>query len=357
MTIRVCHSIIVHSKLLSGIQISLCPPLFRCVLACLIIGFLVSPVQANSDPLIFDDQPLGEALSLPPWFKLSFLDIQNDIAEAAQNNRGLIIYFGRHDCPYCKALLENNWGRPDIKSYTQKHFDVIAIDVLGHRLITDPNGQQLKERDYSAQLQANFTPTLHFFDKQGKWAFKLTGYRPPYQFKAALEYVADNHHRKESFADYYARAEMANNFGNRQLNSHPNIRFSNKLLDLSKSDKPVLILFDRPRCHACDVLHGGPLQNKFIIQRLQKFNSIQLDISSDQVIITPTGQRTTSRAWTKQLQLDYTPTLIFFNPQGKEIIRISSVVWFYRLRNVLDYVSTKGYLHYPSFQQWRNRNQ
>lgn len=356
MTTRICHTIIDYPYLIAATQTRLYRGLSRLLLV-LLAGLLChNALYAKTDPLVFDDTPLKEALGLPSWFKLSFLDLQEDIAEAKQNNRGLIVYFGRHDCAYCKALLETNWGRKDIESYTRQHFDVIAIDVLGHRQMTDPGGKTHKEKDYAAQQRANFTPTLHIYDNRGKPAFKLTGYRPPYQFKAALEYVADSHHDHETFAEYYARAENADSYGNEELNRHADIRFNEKSLDLSQSNKPLLLLFERPRCHACDVLHGGPLQNKLIIQRLQKLHAVQLDTSRDQPIITPTGQRTTSRAWVKQLDLDYTPTLMFFDVQGKEIIRINSVVWFYRLSNVLDYISSKGYQRFPTFQQWRSRS-
>lgn len=309
----------------------------------------------DDDLLVFDDTPLSEPLSLPAWFKLSFLDLREDLADARRGNRGLIIYFGRHDCAYCKAQLEKNWGRNDIVAYTQRYFDVVAIDVLGNRQITDPEGREMSEKAYAAQHKANFTPTLHFYDREGKLALKLTGYRPPYQFKAALEYVADNHHHDESFAKYYARAEPLEDSGNPDLNRQAAIRYGDKLMDLSKSSKPVLVLYEQPRCHACDILHGGPLQNKQILQRLQQFNAVQLDSSSKQPIITPAGQRTTSDAWAKELYLDYTPTLMFFDEQGNEVVRIDSVVWFYRLSNVLDYVLDKGYLKYPTFQQWRGR--
>ena len=315
---------------------------------------LAKSSQDSADPLVFDDTPLKEPLSLPAWFKLSFLDLREDLADARQENRGLIIYFGRHDCAYCKALLEKNWGRDDIKAYTQRYFDVIAIDVLGQRQLTDPQGKEMSEKAYAAQHKANFTPTLHIYDRQGKLALKLTGYRPPYQFKAALEFVADNHHLQESFTDYFARAEQATSYGNPDLNRHPSIRYSDKLMDLSHSKKPVLVLFEQPRCHACDVLHGGPLQNMLIMQWLKQFNAVQLNSNLAQPIITPAGKRTTSKAWARELYLDYTPTLMFFDEKGNEVVRIDSVVWFYRLRNVLDYVLDKGYLKYPTFQQWRS---
>lgn len=356
MTTQIRHPIIDYSVLFPAGR-----PAVYVVIYCLILLLFSAPAlaslkQAGDDPLIFDDTPLKDDLSLPSWFKLSFLDLREDLADARRENRGLIIYFGRHDCAYCKALLERNWGRQDIVAYTQRHFDVIAIDVLGHRHLTDPRGREMSEKNYAAQHKANFTPTLHIYDRLGKLALKITGYRPAYQFKAALEYVADDHHRQEGFAEYYARAEPAEGYGNPELNRQAAIRYSNKLFDLSKSRKPLLVLFERPRCHACDVLHGGPLQNQQILRRLQQFNAVQLDSTSEQPIITPAGQRTTSGAWAKKLYLDYTPTLMFFNEQGNEVVRIDSVVWFYRLSNVLDYVLDKGYKHYPTFQQWRGRN-
>jgi thioredoxin-related protein len=51
--------------------------------------------------------------------------------------------------------------------------------------------------------------------------------------------------------------------------------------------------------------------------------------------------------------LFYTPTLIVFDNDGSQIIRVDSVVQFYRLRNVLDYILSGGYRKYDTFQQWR----
>lgn len=322
-----------------------------------LLVFLVFSHVASGvpDPLFFDDKPLKQALDLPNWFKLSFLDLAEDLQEATENNRGLIIYFGRHDCAYCKALLEKNWGRNDIRTYTQRHFDVIAVDVLGHRQVTDFNGRQMTERAFAEVQRANFTPTLLIFDRHGKQAFRLTGYRPPYQFKAVLEYVADNHHQQESFTQYYARAELAISYGNPELNRQDELHYSDKLIDLRDKQKPLLVLFEKPRCHACDVLHGGPLAEHEIIKHLKKFHAVQLDISTKQPIITPDGQRTNSKAWAKILHLDYTPTLMFFDKKGNEVLRVDSVVWFYRLSNVLEYILDEGYQNYPTFQKWRKR--
>ncbi len=90
-----------------------------------------------------------------------------------------------------------------------------------------------------------------------------------------------------------------------------------------------------------------------ILKLLAHFESVQLDIASDTPLITPEGERTTSRAWADRLGLFYTPTLIFFNEQGKEIIRVDSVVGFYRLRKVLDYVLSGAHKRGITLQQYR----
>ena len=60
-----------------------------------------------------------------------------------------------------------------------------------------------------------------------------------------------------------------------------------------------------------------------------------------------------AKAWADKLGLSYAPTIIFYDESGKEIIRVDSVVGFFRLKNVLRYVNTRAYRKQPSYQIWR----
>jgi len=309
--------------------------------------------SSSFNPAI-DDQPLREALSLPDWFKLSFLDIQEDLDEANRGRRGLIVYFGQSYCPYCKAHLKNNWGRKDIVAYTRANFDVIAINTRGNSPVTDVDGKQSSEKIFSARYKATFTPTVLFFDDTGKQALKLTGYRRPYQFRAALEYVADKHHRKETFRNYLARAEGADSFGQDTLNE--SVIFYTPPYNLAELKKanPLVVFFEERKCHACDVLHAGPLNRVAILKQLNHMNSVQLDMWSSTPVVTPKGKKMTAKKWADKLALDYAPTLIFYDETGEEIIRVDSVVGFFRLQNVLQFINTRAYRTQPSFQLWRS---
>ena len=306
----------------------------------------------------FDDAPLQEPLVLPDWFKVSFLELDDDLQEALDaGKKGIILYFGQKHCAYCKAQLENNWGQKDIRHYTQKYFDVIPIDIRSSRQVTDFDGTTYSEKEFAIHHQTNFTPSLLFFVRGGKEALKLRGYRPPYQFRAALEYVADSHYLEEPFDMYMARAETAFSYGKDTLNQHPQFIPPPFALDRSHfaAARPLLVAFERPNCHACDVLHAGPLEDPRIDAKLKQLDMVQLNTRADTPVITPAGKRTTARKWGRDLHLDYTPTLVFFDEHGKEIIRIDSVIWFYRLQNVLDYVNSGDYRRFPTVQAWRHQ--
>jgi thioredoxin-related protein len=305
---------------------------------------------------LFDDQPLSEALEFPDWFKLSFLDLQDDIAEAREEGKaGIIVYFGQKYCAYCKQFLEKDLDREDIQAYLRQHFDIIGIDIHGQRQVVDPAGNEYDEAEYAVHEKTNFTPSLIFYDIDGHEVLRLRGYYPPYRFRAALEYVADRHYRIERYRDFLARAGVPLVFEPGELSDEDFFIPGPYMLDRSRfpAERPLAVFFEQGNCHACDVLHTGPLADPEIRALVEQLESVQLSLWDDTPVVTPTGEHTTARRWADKLGLFYTPTLMIFAPNGDEIIRVDSVVQFYRLRNILEYVLSEGYRDYPTFQRWR----
>ena len=299
----------------------------------------------EGDELFVDDSPLEQQVEYPPWFRLSFLNLQDELHEiTAFDKRGLIVYFGQEYCPYCKALLETNFGSRDIEHYTRSNFDVMAIDIHGQKKVTDLKGLEMTEKAFADREKVNLTPTLVFYDKDGIEALRLQGYYPPYKFRAALEFVADGHYRDEPFRDYLQRADPPLAFEVGGMNQEEFFQQPPYVLDRSKivSKQPLLVFFEQGNCHACDVLHSAPLQNEEIRKLLGNFEIVQLDVTSNTPVITPTGERTTAKRWAESLGLFYTPTLLFFDGQGRSVMRLDSVAGFYRLRKVLTYVLAEG---------------
>jgi thioredoxin-related protein len=326
-----------------------------------LVSWIPSSVSGNSpeEPdaaFEFEDFPLQQPLEHPEWFKHSFLDLQEDLQEAVDNDKaGIIVYFGQRRCAYCQLLMRVNFGQPDTTTYTRRHFDIIPIDIWGVDEVTDLNGATLTEREFALREQTNFTPSLIFYDRQGREALRLRGYYPPYKFRAALEYVADGHYQKESFGAYLERGSGALAFEPGELNEEPFFAPPPYALDRSRfpGERPLAVFFEQGDCHACDVLHSQPLGEPAISSLFGQFENVQLDIYADTPVVTPAGKRTSARNWARDLGLFYTPSILFFDRHGKEIMRVDSVVQFYRLRNVLHYIASGGYLTQPNYQTWR----
>ncbi len=330
------------------------------ILLLLLFSFRVySATPSTSDnidsAILFDDTQLEEALTYPDWFKLSLGDLNDDLAEAKKaGKKGIITYFGQKRCAYCEQFFKTSLSDIDIKNYLQKHYDLIAFDIWGIDDITDTDGTTYTERELSIHYKTNFTPSLVFYDDEGTPVFRLRGFYPPYKFRAALQYVTEEFYKKETFSDYFARANPGEYFllgglTERDFFLEPPY----DLAALRENNKPTAVFFEQGNCHACDLLHSAPLSKELSIGEIEKMNAIQLNMWADTDVITPQGKKTTAKEWAKSLDLFYTPSIVFFDANGNEIIRVDSVTHFYRLWGVMDYVNQKGYKTAKDYQDWR----
>jgi len=326
----------------------------------LLLSFTVySASQVDSDnidsAILFDDTQLEEALVYPDWFKFSLGDLNDDLAEAKKaGKKGIITYFGQKRCAYCEQFFKTSLSDIDIKNYLQKHYDLIAFDIWGIDDITDTDGTTYTERELSIHYKTNFTPSLVFYDDEGTPVFRLRGFYPPYKFRAALQYVAEGFYKKETFSDYFARANPGEYFLLGGLTERDFfLQPPYDLEVLRENNKPTAVFFEQGNCHACDLLHSGPLSKELSINEIEKMNAIQLNMWADTAVITPQGKKTTAKEWAKSLDLFYTPSIVFFDANGEEIIRVDSVTHFYRLWGVMDYVNQEGYKKAKDYQDWR----
>ena len=84
----------------------------------------------------------------PIWFKESFLDLREDVEEAKENNKRVLLYFYQDGCPYCAKLLQDNFGQKKLADKTQMYFDVIAINMWGDKEVVDLQGVSTTEKKF-----------------------------------------------------------------------------------------------------------------------------------------------------------------------------------------------------------------
>lgn len=286
---------------------------------------------------------------VPGWFKSSFLDLPEDAAEAARNGKRLMLYFGQEGCPYCAELFNKNFSQAHIVEYTRRHFDAIEFNIWGDREVTDFSGRTLPEKEFAAALKVHFTPTLLFFDEQGKQVLRINGYYPPHQFLAALQYVAEKREKQLSFREYLAKQSPPPAKGALQ----PRPFFAKPPHNLTKvpATQPIAVFFEQKDCTGCDRMHAEMMNNAATIDLLKRFHVVQLDRWGDTPVVTPAGRKSNGRRWADELGIVYVPTAVLYDA-GREVIRIEAFMKGFHVQSVLDYVASGAYKKQPELQRF-----
>ena len=288
----------------------------------------------------------------PDWFKQSFLDLREDVAEARASNKRLMVYFYQDGCPYCARLLRDNFGQQRIAEETRRHFDVVALNMWGDREVTDLQGRPTTEKAFARAQKVMFTPTLLLFDQAGEVVLRIDGYFPPHRFLAAVEYVGQGLDAKEGFRAYLARREPVPASGR----LHYAGDYLHKPYDLQAAlqndSRPLLALFEQKQCRACDELHGDIFQRAVTRKLLNRFQIVLLDQWADTPLVTPRGRRTTARAWASMLGVDYAPSMVFFDHSGRRVFATGGYLRAFHVQSTLDYVASGAYREQPEFQRY-----
>ncbi len=285
----------------------------------------------------------------PDWFKRSFLDLDEDIAEAAEENKRLIVYFTQEGCPYCNRLVVDNFTQADIVQTTQDNFDLVMLNMWGDRDVIHVGGQTFTEKNLADALNVDFTPTLLFFDEKKNVVLRLNGYYPPEEFRQALEYVSSHLENQSSFSRFLAEHQPPASEG--ALHQEDWLLTPPYLLD-KFNNKPLVVIFEQRGCEACDNFHLKTMAHDESIKLIEGFNAIQLDRFSDTEITTPEGEKTTARDWAESLGINYSPSLVFFDSEGKQVIKAEAFFKTFHLQGSMAYVLEKAYQTEPNFQRY-----
>lgn len=161
--------------------------IFALLAAVFLAAGQISVLAAEEEPPTTDD-----GLYTQPWFKdTSFLDLKDDLAEAAAEGKRLAILFEQKGCPYCREMHRVNFKIPEISSYIKKNFVIVQLNLWGDREVTDFDGQALSEKKFGRKHRVLYTPTIIFPDEKGEEVHRLPGYFKPFHFLNIFAYVRE----------------------------------------------------------------------------------------------------------------------------------------------------------------------
>lgn len=159
------------------------------------------------EPILTDD-----GLYKQPWFLESFLDLGDDLDGAGREGKRFVIMWELKGCPYCKETHFVNFAQPKISDYVKANFEVLQLNIIGSRKVTDFDGTEMSEKELAAKYGVRFTPTFQFFGEragdlkalapQKREVARAPGYLRPDDFLAMFRYVREKAYEGKSFRDF-----------------------------------------------------------------------------------------------------------------------------------------------------------
>ena len=296
-------------------------------------------------------QPSPHAIDIPRWFSNSLLDFQDEIPEATREGRRVMVYFGQDGCPYCQKLMTTSFGPGPVADKMRKHFTAIAVNIWGDTEATWVDGRKFTEKTLARELKVQFTPTLLFFDTDGRVALRLNGYQPPEKLEPVLDYLIARRDRQETLAQYLASRAPAPKAAASRVDARYLMRDPSQLAR-KPGAKPLAVLFEGPACKACDELHDEAFQRKAMQPLLARFDIARLLPGQPAQVVTPAGARIALDAWSRELGIGLLPTVVFFDARGAEVFRFEGYLRPFHIESAFDCVASGAYREQPQFQRF-----
>lgn len=293
-------------------------------------------------------QPSPHAIDIPPWFTETLLDLREDVAEAARENKRVMIYIGQDGCPYCTALMKTNFSQRPIVEKTRRHFLAIALNLWGDREVDWLDGRRLSEKALARELGVQFTPTLLFLGRDGNVALRLNGYQPPERFEAVLDYLIEG--RREPLADYLRTAVKEG--GRERLGEQPFFMAAPPDLRRRPGGRPLAVVFETRRCRPCDEMHDEAFARPALRAVLARLDVARLGLGDRAAIVTPDGRRVDAADWARELKVEFTPAVVFFGDDGREVFRLDGYTRPFHFESAFDYVASGAWRREPQFQRF-----
>lgn len=177
------------------------------VLAALVASQAGAQDKARIEPVMLEDGRHTQA-----WFLNSFLDLKDDLADAAAQGKRLAILWDQRGCPYCLEMHRVNLADPEVNGYIRERFHIVQLDLFGAREVTDFDGQVMSERDLARKYGVAFTPTIQFLPstpaeitgKSGRAVevARMPGYFRPGHFEAMFAFVYERAYESQTFQRY-----------------------------------------------------------------------------------------------------------------------------------------------------------
>ena len=166
-----------------------------------------------------------DGLHKTDWMRDTFKDLSEDLAEANDEGKRLLIMFEQRGCVYCTKMHEEVFPDPEVEAMLEDNYFVVQLNLHGDIEVTDFDGETLSEKEMARKWGILFTPTLMYLPEEveeGQTAHEAAVAVMPGAFAkgTTLDLMTWVHEKRyllegdEDFQRYHARRIQERNDGN-----------------------------------------------------------------------------------------------------------------------------------------------
>lgn len=107
-----------------------------------------------------------DGMHIEPWFRDTFKDLGEDLAEANDEGKRLVLMFEQRGCIYCSKMHKEVYSDPEVISMIEDNYFVVRLNLHGDVEVTDFDGEVLSEKAMARKWGILFTPTVMFLPEE-----------------------------------------------------------------------------------------------------------------------------------------------------------------------------------------------
>lgn len=107
-----------------------------------------------------------DGLHKADWMRDTFKDLREDLAEANDEGKRLMLIVEQRGCIYCAKMHKEVFPREEIATYIRDNFFVVQINLHGDTEMTDLDGEVLTEKQATRKWGLLFTPSILFLPEE-----------------------------------------------------------------------------------------------------------------------------------------------------------------------------------------------
>lgn len=103
-----------------------------------------------------------DGLHKADWMRDTFKDLNEDLAEANDEGKRLLLIFEQRGCIYCSKMHNEVFSHETVAQYIEENYFVVQLNLHGSTEVTDFDGETMEERQIARKWGILFTPTMMF---------------------------------------------------------------------------------------------------------------------------------------------------------------------------------------------------